>query len=109
MLGLLVVRALTDRWASQLRTLTFIGASVGLLESTILFFVQWLDVKAFCTWCLASGVATLGAWLFAWGDRPPKDATERLRDLTGYTVLFVIFVLGAVPGFLLLTRPELWR
>lgn len=108
MLMLLVGRSLTSAHAKLLRTLTFIGASIALLESIGLFLIQWLDVKAFCLWCLVSGAATLGVWTLAWFDRPTEDEALRLRDLTGYAAILVAFAVIASPTFLFLVRPELF-
>lgn len=63
-------------------------AVIGLLESVVLFFVQWKEIGAFCMWCLLSAVASIGVAVAAALDRPlPADPTERTAELQTMTVL----------------------
>lgn len=99
MLILLVMRAVTPWQAPWLRRLTFIGAAIGLIESVHLFFVQWLSIQAFCTWCLVSGAATVIVFALACFDRTHLAEEERLHDLKGYVLsLFLLIIIGA-PAF----------
>ncbi len=99
MLALLITRSLTSWQAVWLRRLTFIGATIGLLESGELFVVQWLVIKSFCTWCLASGASTVAIFAFALFDRAVLTSEERLQDLKGYTfALFLLMGIG-IPSF----------
>ncbi len=104
MFALFLMRALTPKWQAWLRRLTFLGAAVGLVESVHLFFVQLIDIKAFCVWCIVSGIATLGVFVLSCVDRANLSDQERLNDLKGYTVSFFLLVIVGVPALLLLTR-----
>ncbi len=104
MLGLLLVRALTPWQERRLRWLMLLLAFVGLIESIHLFFVQWLSIKAFCLWCLASGLATLGVFLAGIFDRTSLTESQRLADLRGYTAVFAVLALIGAPGLFLLLR-----
>lgn len=104
MLGLLLLRALTPWRESRLRWLMLLLAFVGLIESVHLFFVQWLDIKAFCLWCLVSGLATLGVFLSAIFDRTSLTESQRLADLRGYALVFVALGLIGAPALFLMLR-----
>src|SRR3989338_9130158 len=55
--GLLVLRVASVWRPRILYWLTMLAAVVGFIESAFLFLVQWLDLKAFCFWCLLSAVS----------------------------------------------------
>lgn len=104
MLILFLMRAISAWRPVWLRRLAFLGAVVGLAESVHLFLIQWLDIKAFCLWCLASGAATLAVFVLSFFDKGELSASERLADLRGYAAVFFAFVVLGVPGLLFLTR-----
>ena len=54
--GLLVARVATAWQGRWLYRLTMLIALIGFVESAFLFLVQWLDIRAFCIWCLASAI-----------------------------------------------------
>lgn len=74
--------------------------AVGLIESGILFFVQWREIGAFCLWCLFSAVASLELAICATFDRSLETATpdERSKELRlmvyGMGALTVAFLAG---------------
>ena len=86
-IALLACRALYPRWRVRwLYHLSMLAAVVGFLESAFLVFVQWLDIKAFCIWCLASAVAATIIFIVAWFDRP-----ESMDDQQGFKELKFVF------------------
>ncbi len=50
--------------------LSMLAVTVGFIESAFLTFVQWLDIKAFCIWCLTSAAMATVLFIAAWWDRP---------------------------------------
>lgn len=101
--GLLVLRTTTHRFNSLLRFATLAAAIIGFIESGILFFIQWLDLRAFCFWCLLSGIASSLLLFFALFDRP--NSSEELSDtaeLKSYFSLLLLFALISFFGFSLL-------
>lgn len=68
---IMVTRTLKPTWNSRwMYRLTMVGATVGLVESVFLTGVQALEIKQYCTWCLASAVTALLLFVVSWGDRP---------------------------------------
>ncbi len=99
MLALLVVRTAMPHWKRILcYRLTRILAVLGFIESCFLFFIQLLDLKAFCTWCLGSAVAATTIFICSWFDgRPEVDPSGETKELRfQFTTLVVTIVLGAV-------------
>lgn len=110
MLGLLIVRSILDashqanHW---LKRLTFLGACIGFIESIALFLIQWLEIGAFCTWCLVSGMTSTGIFILAWLDSPLQTPEQKLADLRGYALVMGVLVVLGIPSFLFLVRPAL--
>lgn len=104
MLALLLLRALTPWQERRLRWLMLRLALVGFIESAHLFYLQLAVIKAFCLWCLASGVATVGVLAAAVFDRASLTESQRLDDLNGYAMVFAVLGLVGAPALFLLLR-----
>jgi protein-disulfide isomerase len=81
-------------------------AAIGFIESGILFFIQWIDLKAFCFWCLLSAVAAVGIAVAAIFERPwdgPHPGMKRQLGIL-FTSLLGAIVLGSI-GLWALLRP----
>ena len=103
--GLLVVRVCTDWQARWLYRLTMLAALVGFVESGFLFLVQWIDIRAFCVWCLTSAVAATVIALFAPFDRvEERQSVAAERELKVYFVSLVVFTPVALIAFALLLK-----
>ncbi len=102
---LLLVRV---AWGSRRRglwRLMQILIVVGVVESVILFFVQWRELGAFCLWCLLSAVASLELGIVALFDRPVSDDAEvRSLELRGLLGLMAVFGIACLGGLWLLLR-----
>lgn len=98
--GLLVIRVVIEKRARFLYRFTMLAAAIGFVESAFLFFVQWLDLKAFCLWCIISALAATVIALVA-----PFDHLEEEREVAGdrelkkYFILLLIFTPLAFIGF----------
>lgn len=61
--GMIIVALVRVTWDKHdrfyLDELVMLGALIGVVESTSLFYVQAAIIKAFCVWCLGSGIATV--------------------------------------------------
>ncbi len=100
MLTLLVARSISASREKTLWRLIQIGAVFGFLESLLLFFVQWLDVRAFCTWCLVSGVAATIGCMMMLLDKERLTTKEREADLLSYTIVLLALAGIGMPMFL---------
>jgi hypothetical protein len=105
--ALLVLRVAWNWKPRLLYWLTMLAAAVGVIESAFLFFVQWLDIRAFCFWCLLSAVTALVIAAVAPFDRA-EDAREAsaARELKTYFILLLIFVPIAFVGMAWLVWPK---
>ncbi len=104
--GVLVVRAATNWQVRWLHRLTLAAAALGFIESAFLFFVQWLDIQAFCAWCLLSAVAATIIALVAWFDRIEEvRSVSAEKELRGYLISLIIFAPIALALFAYLIRP----
>lgn len=105
--GLLVARVVTSRFARRFYHLTMLAAAVGFFESAFLFLVQWLDLKAFCLWCLTSAVAATVVALCAPFDRVETERRiSTNRELKYYFLMLLAFVPVSFIGFAMLVRPK---
>lgn len=89
--------------------LTMVGVTCGLIESLYLTFVQAFEIRAFCTWCLASAVTATLLFAVAWFDRTlDADTAIPTRELAlQFYLFFAAVVLGTVAIFLLTqTKPS---
>lgn len=105
MLGLLVTRSVlsaSTRTHLWLQRLTLLGAIVGMAESVALFLIQWLEIGAFCAWCLVSGAAATGTFVLAWLDRAALTDGQHSADLEGYAVVLGMLALIGTPLLLVL-------
>lgn len=98
---LLVIRAALVRWPKPLHAFTIGLAVIGFIESAVLFVVQWLDLKAFCFWCLLSGISATVVFLAAIWDRPYREQADenRTRELRRYLYLLAGYVPIAIAFF----------
>jgi hypothetical protein len=86
-----------------------LAAALGFVESAFLFLVQWLDIKAFCLWCLVSAVAATAIAVLAFFDRveDPRHVSVN-RELRWYFWALLVFapVSFALFGYLLQVKSE---
>lgn len=101
LIALLALRAMYPRWQVRwMYRLSMLAAFVGFIESAFLTFVQWLDIKAFCIWCITSAVAATIIFIASWWDRPVALEDEAgLRELK---FIFWSFVGAVVVGAVLI-------
>jgi protein-disulfide isomerase/uncharacterized membrane protein len=80
--------------------LSMLAAFVGFVESAFLTFVQMIDIKAYCLWCLGSAVAATIIFVASWWDRVHvfEDHTY-LRELK---MQFYSFMAAVIVGGILL-------
>jgi protein-disulfide isomerase/uncharacterized membrane protein len=96
-LALLVVRTALPRWKRILAyRLTRIMAVLGFFESVFLFFIQLLDLKAFCTWCLGSAIAASAIFILSWFDGHPE--TDPARETKELRFQFISIAVALVLG-----------
>ena len=102
---LLILRTILTKWARELYFATVGFAIVGFLESAVLFVVQWLDLNAFCFWCLLSGLAATVIFLAMFLDRPvPVEKELRARELRSFFYVLAGYVPLAILLFLWLIQ-----
>jgi len=94
---LLAFRAYAPAWRPRVwRTAMLLVASVGLLESGFLTLVQWLDIRAFCSWCLTSAIAAIILFVLALFDgREPTAKGAIVKELR---IIFAAFATTIVMG-----------
>lgn len=103
--GLLVIRSAVAWRLRFLGRLTKLFAAFGFVESTFLFFVQWLDVRAFCIWCLTSAVAATILFILCWFDDVHHErAVTADLELREHLVCLFAFLPISFFGLLWLTR-----
>ncbi|HWQ99939.1 MAG TPA: vitamin K epoxide reductase family protein [Candidatus Methylomirabilis sp.] len=86
--------------------LSMIAVTIGFIESAFLTFVQAVDIKAYCVWCLTSAVMATILFVAAWWDRSRafEDRTA-LRELAiQFWSLMAAVIVGGVL-ILVLTVP----
>lgn len=105
LLGLMIARTQSRKYAADLLLATRLLIALGFIESVFLFGVQWFDLRAFCLWCLLSALASTVITLAAFFDRATEDMS-RQRELRWMFYLLAGFLPLAVLGFGLLLR---WR
>lgn len=73
-------------------------ATVGLFESGFLTIIQWLDIRAFCTWCVTSAVAATIVFVLSLFDgREPTAKGAIFKELKFIFIVFsAVIVLGAI-------------
>lgn len=105
--ALLALRLIVSWKPRILYWLTMLAALAGVVESGFLFFVQWLDIRAFCFWCLLSAVAAFVIGAAAFFDRVEDTrGMSANRELKMYFILLLIYVPIAFTGLGLLVRPH---
>jgi protein-disulfide isomerase/uncharacterized membrane protein len=104
---LMIVRAvkptLHPRWMYRLM---MVGATVGLIESIFLTGVQALEIKQYCTWCLASAVTATLIFVASWGDRHQHIETDQgaKEFRIQFFTVFGFVIVGAIALFFLLSQ-----
>jgi len=99
----LVIRAAGHLHANFWRTITRVAVLFGFFESSLLFAVQWIDLKAFCLWCLISAICATAIMVV---DQFDADAIVRRpweegrKELKIYLVFWLIFFVFGSVGFL---------
>lgn len=108
MAGLIVLRTIQPmfliRWMYRL---TMIGATVGLIESGYLTFIQIFAIGQFCTWCLASAVVATLMFVISWFDQPRHLETvfmSRELKIQFFAVLISV-IAGSIAIFILTAKP----
>lgn len=104
--GLLVFRSATNRHAKWLYRLTLLFAAVGFFESGVLFIIQWIDLKAFCMWCLMSGLSSLFVAIFAFFDQMGPETERAQKELRRLFMALLVFIPVLFLGMYLLLRPS---
>ncbi|MSR85729.1 hypothetical protein EXS71_04850 [Candidatus Uhrbacteria bacterium] len=98
-----VLRSATQKQRSLLLRLQQGEIVAGFLFSVFLFFVQWLDLKAFCFWCELSALATLFLLLLTPFDSAEVLPPEKARwELQKYLLILFLFLPLAAGAFYLL-------
>lgn len=95
----LVIRAghtFSSHWFLTLGRLNII---LGFIISVLLTFVEWLDIKNFCFWCLVSAACSALIFFLLFLDRQPPEE----RELKHYFILLLIFLVIGAFAFLQLT------
>ncbi len=101
----LVARAASAWWPRLLYRLMMIAIAIGFLESAFLFFIQWLDIRAFCLWCLLSACTAIALTILAPFDRAEeRHAASSFREMKRYFICLLVFVPIAFGGFVWLIR-----
>jgi protein-disulfide isomerase/uncharacterized membrane protein len=104
--GLLVARVATVWRPRLLYRLTMFVAAIGFIESAFLFLIQWLDIRAFCIWCLVSAAMATVLVLLAFFDREEAHRHwSAQKELKAYLVSLLAFLPIAFIGMLILVRP----
>lgn len=96
---LIIIRtALPLYYTRWLYRLSMLAVTIGFVESAFLTFVQWLDIKAFCIWCVASAIVATALFVMAWWDKPVESNESALmKELKfQFFTLFVAVVLGTI-------------
>jgi uncharacterized membrane protein len=106
LIALLAFRGMYPHWHPRnAYRLMMLAATIGFIESAFLTFVQWLDIRAFCIWCVTSAVMATVIFAAVWFDKPIE--TEQHNVMQELKFLFWSFVaaviVGAVAIFFLLT------
>lgn len=88
----------------KFRLALLLATTVGIVESGFLTLVQWLDIRAFCLWCLTSAVMATAVFILSLFDgREPPAKDVIIRELKFIFHSFVAAVLfGGVALWLLL-------
>ncbi len=97
LMALLVYRAVAQAHHQRLFWATRALAIVAFIESVALFLLQWLDIRAFCLWCLMSGAASTGIFLATWFDAAERTGEGQKRDLAGYAIVMLLLAVVGMP------------
>jgi len=100
----LVIRATTPtpRWFLMLGRINIV---LGFLISILLTFVEWLDIKQFCFWCLVSAGCSALIFILMFFDRVPREQEGRsTQELRNYFITLLLFLVIGTPMFLWLTN-----
>lgn len=102
---LLLLRVALRSRASLAWRLMQLMVAVGVIESVVLFFIQWREIGAFCLWCLFSAGASVGLLLAGFFDRPVTDLPEeRVRELRWMLVTMGVMSVLFLAGLAILLR-----
>lgn len=96
---LLAFRSYLPHWRPlHWRSALLAFSTAGLVESGFLTLVQWLDIRAFCTWCLTSAVAATAVFILALFDgREPTAKGAIIKELQFIFITFAVtIVVGAI-------------
>ncbi|MBD3251905.1 thioredoxin domain-containing protein [Candidatus Uhrbacteria bacterium] len=95
--GLLIIRTVFSGWKTVwMYRLLMVSVSVGVIESGFLTFLQIFEIKAICSWCIASSVTAALMFITAWWDKAEKlDEPTMIKELK---TQFLLLVLAAVVG-----------
>lgn len=99
---LLIFRAYAPRVRERLLTnVVWFLAFVGFIESGFLTLVQWIDIKAFCLWCILSAVCATILFALSFFDTDQTFGSPRAtRELT---FIFMSLLLALIVGGFILS------
>ncbi len=88
------------------RIVLLLASTVGLIESIVLTLVQWLELRAFCLWCLTSAAATTTIFFLSIFDgREPSAKGSIIRELRFlFNVFLAAILLGGVALYFLFSH-----
>ena len=105
LLALFFVRVTMHAYPRILWRLMQLFVGIGVIESLMLFFVQWKELHAFCLWCLLSALASLVLAVCACADHPvDHDEDARAEELRWVLVSLVLLTAGFLFCFWMLIR-----
>lgn len=106
--GLCIVRtAMPSYQPKRMRWILMAVVTAGFIESAFLTFVQYAEIRAYCTWCLASAVTATLLFITAWWDRALTfELPVMLRELKLQFYLLMAAAVMGVVAMVLLVMPE---
>lgn len=65
----------------RLKKMLFFLSTLGIIVGIILFYIQWIVLKAFCQYCLLVEIVLLGIFILSFGykKKPEIQASSSLR------------------------------
>ena len=87
-----------ERIAKKMSIAVWIVGFFGFIESAFLFVVQWLDIRAYCIWCLTSAICATIIFALSWVDHDePLHGSRAVAELRMMAIVLAVFAAcGAV-------------
>lgn len=100
MLLLVIARTLmSEKWPLWAYRLTFAAATIGVVESVWLVWIQYAYIEAFCNWCLVSAAAATVIFAAVFGDRPTAlTRAQSLQELRWQFISMIVAFIAGVVG-----------